>query len=361
MYVRMRLCLVCIVRRHWCGVPKVRTKLVVLECFVSITSPTPFYLIYSSHSPLSSLFTLIILTLIILTLIILITLLAPSNSIRWWLIDRPIARWCGCTFQARRDCSLPHCHCQWNGLSPPKLAALSRSQGCFLPHDNGWMALVIYPRFVGRCDCMQPGNIFVNLDMDGAPLHICIGDFGETCYFSEENQPSETIGSAGFMVGRQTHTHTLSHSLPPSLTHVVIRFSRRAYHVFQTHCTRQAPEVLQKKQYGYPCDVYSFGMLMYTMMNLRPPFWEKFDAPWEADEQVAYGFRPALQKPIRDRYTWLPSLFEQCTDITAENRPNFREILRQLERPPTNIVRTTSIHDCWTPFHQAAHDDIDVC
>eukprot|EP01147_Barroeca_monosierra_P001787 gene1787-4897_t len=94
-----------------------------------------------------------------------------------------------------------------------------------------------------------------------------------------------------------------------------------------------APEVMGGHHYGLPCDVYSFGILMWEIETCRLPYAEVNRAR-TIPSLVLQGIRPSLldvhhfpRKYAQD----YRQIITQCWQGEADSRPTFPEILEQLE------------------------------
>ena len=89
-----------------------------------------------------------------------------------------------------------------------------------------------------------------------------------------------------------------------------------------------APEVLRGEVYqSTAVDVYAFGMVLYEiMMDGKPPYdaWQPLQIVRAIDE----GQRPEIPDSCDPRYR---VLMENCLSPLPEDRPNFRDICKELE------------------------------
>lgn len=76
------------------------------------------------------------------------------------------------------------------------------------------------------------------------------------------------------------------------------------------------------KQYTNAVDVYSFGILLWTMCTRRQPFGH-IDNPFAIPAQVVAGVRPALPHRLPPR---LGALITACWDPNPRSRPSFAQI-----------------------------------
>ncbi|CAO2828745.1 unnamed protein product [Amaranthus hypochondriacus] len=89
-----------------------------------------------------------------------------------------------------------------------------------------------------------------------------------------------------------------------------------------------APEVFKHRKYDKKVDVFSFGMILYEMLEGEPPL-ASYE-PYEAAKYVAEGHRPLIRSK-----GFLPDLrllTEQCWASDMNQRPSFLEIIKRLEK-----------------------------
>mmetsp|Transcript_88 Transcript_88/g.238 ORF Transcript_88/g.238 Transcript_88/m.238 type:complete len:589 (+) Transcript_88:3-1769(+) len=94
-----------------------------------------------------------------------------------------------------------------------------------------------------------------------------------------------------------------------------------------TPCT-MAPEVMGGSRYTTKADVYSFGVVMWEMWTGERPF--NGMSPIQLMYQVHEGARP----PFKEEHAFNPrikDLIERCWHADPEKRPDFEEILDELE------------------------------
>jgi serine/threonine protein kinase len=85
-----------------------------------------------------------------------------------------------------------------------------------------------------------------------------------------------------------------------------------------------APEVAQVIHYGLPADVYSFGILVWEMLSLKPAFFG-YSREKHYKEVVVEGKRPKIPKswPFVTR-----NLLERCWAPDPSERPSFQAVLQ---------------------------------
>ena len=90
-----------------------------------------------------------------------------------------------------------------------------------------------------------------------------------------------------------------------------------------------APEVLLKEDYSFPCDVYSFAILLWEVCTLNIPLADFADIE-EVEKKVAKGgWRPSI--------AWLPSktiraLLKDCWTRDPKARPDFDSVDKTLHK-----------------------------
>lgn len=94
-----------------------------------------------------------------------------------------------------------------------------------------------------------------------------------------------------------------------------------------------APEVFKHRKYDKKVDVFSFGMILYEMIEGEPPL-ASYE-PYEAARYVADGHRPSIKSKgfVPD----LRELTEECWAADMNQRPSFLEILKRLEKIKDNL------------------------
>ncbi|ERN20227.1 hypothetical protein AMTRI_Chr06g178650 [Amborella trichopoda] len=92
-----------------------------------------------------------------------------------------------------------------------------------------------------------------------------------------------------------------------------------------------APEVQKGEVFDRSADAFSFGLILYEMMEGAPPFHPK--APEEASEMIAIqGLRPPFKIKSKHYPPDLKELIQECWDPEPVVRPTFSEIIVRLDR-----------------------------
>ncbi|QCD82556.1 integrin-linked protein kinase 1 [Vigna unguiculata] len=94
-----------------------------------------------------------------------------------------------------------------------------------------------------------------------------------------------------------------------------------------------APEVFKHRRYDKKVDVYSFGMILYEMLEGEPPFANL--EPYDGAKRAAEGQRPSFRS--KGYINELQELTEQCWAHDVNQRPPFLEILKRLEKIKENL------------------------
>ena len=89
-----------------------------------------------------------------------------------------------------------------------------------------------------------------------------------------------------------------------------------------------APEVFRHQQYNETVDIYSYGMILFYLLDGRPP-WPNLaglDAVRKAAEE---GNRPTIPRYVDER---VQNLLKECWDDNANIRPPFSKIIPVLAK-----------------------------
>ncbi|OVA10650.1 Protein kinase domain [Macleaya cordata] len=102
-----------------------------------------------------------------------------------------------------------------------------------------------------------------------------------------------------------------------------------------------APEVYKDEIFDRSVDAFSFGLILYEMIEGSPPFHPK--SPEEAAKMICLE---AMRPPFKTKKNYPPDLkelIEECWDAESVVRPTFSEIIVRLDR----IVANCSKHGWW--------------
>lgn len=92
-----------------------------------------------------------------------------------------------------------------------------------------------------------------------------------------------------------------------------------------------APEVYKDEIFDRSVDVYSFGLIVYEMIEGAPAFHPK--APEEAAKILCLeGKRPSLRNKAKNYPSDFKELIEECWDSNTAVRPTFFEIIVRLDK-----------------------------
>lgn len=99
-----------------------------------------------------------------------------------------------------------------------------------------------------------------------------------------------------------------------------------------------APELYKNESFDKLVDVFSFGLILYEMIEVSPSFNPR------AAEDVAKmicleGRRPPLKNKSKGHSCDLKELIEECWDPNPEVRPPFSEIILRLNKLYVNYAK----------------------
>jgi len=97
-----------------------------------------------------------------------------------------------------------------------------------------------------------------------------------------------------------------------------------------------APEVFRHQQYTETVDVYSYGMILFYLLDGKPPW--PYDSGLVAIKKASEeGERPAIPRSWDSR---LGELLQHCWDENPSSRPSFQQVLNTL-----HLYRRSEFHD----------------
>ena len=91
-----------------------------------------------------------------------------------------------------------------------------------------------------------------------------------------------------------------------------------------------APEVINSSivgEYSFPCDIYSFGMVLYELLTLKIPYEDL--SPPQIPLYITQGKKP-MMKEYGAEYDKLIHLYEDCIDYEPTRRPKIPDIKQNL-------------------------------
>lgn len=88
-----------------------------------------------------------------------------------------------------------------------------------------------------------------------------------------------------------------------------------------------APEMLLKQPYDLKSDIYSFGMLLWTLYSQKEPY-ETFERTWDVVPFVIQGNREKIPDTCSSD---LRALIETCWDQDPKLRPTIDLVVLRLE------------------------------
>jgi serine/threonine protein kinase len=97
----------------------------------------------------------------------------------------------------------------------------------------------------------------------------------------------------------------------------------------------QAPEVLRTEPYGFPADVFAFGMLMYSVWTGQNPFSAPPNSRKPLSALMVYKSILSGSRPVFPPGTpeLLKTLAEQCWDADRALRPEIGKVVEDLQNP----------------------------
>jgi serine/threonine protein kinase len=96
-------------------------------------------------------------------------------------------------------------------------------------------------------------------------------------------------------------------------------------------CHWMAPEVIRGESYGLPSDVFSFGIVMYELLSRETPY-KGLDPKSITYQVVNLRKRPDVNLIASTCPAGLKTLMIRCWNENPELRPNFGEIVKELNK-----------------------------
>jgi serine/threonine protein kinase len=103
-----------------------------------------------------------------------------------------------------------------------------------------------------------------------------------------------------------------------------------------------APEVFDKF-YDQKVDVYSFGLVLWTMLTGKTPY-EQYDDLVTFTTVISHGFREKIPEFTPPVYPELAHLIVKCWDADYRRRPEFREIFESLCNMKLSLTQRPFTH-----------------
>lgn len=148
---------------------------------------------------------------------------------------------------------------------------------------------------------IKPENILVfSLELS-APVHVKLSDFGTARLVSD--QPSTMTRGVGTPL-------------------------------------YMAPELFGKQGYSRSADIYSFGMLLWSVMHQREPYDSaEFQFPWDVPNFIKAGNRLAISEEICPPD--VRALIQQCWQQEPVDRPHINQVAQQLATMINKAAKVT--------------------
>eukprot|EP00252_Welwitschia_mirabilis_P022348 TRINITY_DN6018_c0_g1_i1.p1 TRINITY_DN6018_c0_g1~~TRINITY_DN6018_c0_g1_i1.p1 ORF type:complete len:483 (-),score=98.91 TRINITY_DN6018_c0_g1_i1:374-1822(-) len=91
-----------------------------------------------------------------------------------------------------------------------------------------------------------------------------------------------------------------------------------------------APELYKNEAFDRSVDSFSFGLILYEMIEGNPPFHPQ--SPEEVSRIMALGVRPTFKQKAKYYPPDMQALIQECWDKNPVVRPTFSEIIVRLEK-----------------------------
>ena len=96
-----------------------------------------------------------------------------------------------------------------------------------------------------------------------------------------------------------------------------------------------APEILKEEKYDEKVDVYSFGVLMYFMLN-------KGEIPHITLPQIISGHKADIPSSFTK---FARQLINSCWNFDPKDRPSFESICQQMEKNKYNLINVSEMEN----------------
>lgn len=126
---------------------------------------------------------------------------------------------------------------------------------------------------------LKSDNVFVTKSVDRAISYLTVGDFDTAKSIGQKAAQHTLIGTPGYM----------------------------------------APEVLQGHKYGFPVDVFSFGMVMYELLTHHRPYEDEKNS-FRISQNIIEGKKPTMP-PLDSSYADIVTLINKCLRAKPDRRP----------------------------------------
>jgi serine/threonine protein kinase len=123
-------------------------------------------------------------------------------------------------------------------------------------------------------------------------------------------------------------THLLTPCHAACLPILQLQVSRAGLEGTIEYC---APEVLRGEPYTERCDVYSFGVVLHELLTRQRPYADQDVPVFLLMVNIGNGTLCLPELPAEVATPGLIELTERCLAFGAADRPDFREVLSQLE------------------------------
>ena len=98
-----------------------------------------------------------------------------------------------------------------------------------------------------------------------------------------------------------------------------------------------APELFNEENYGFPVDVYAFGILLYRLFTTEIVFEDlkPIRTAFHLKSKIEKGLRFKKPNHVPEHY-W--ELIQKCLSISPEDRPSFSEFIDIIVKNDFNLI-----------------------